>query len=140
MKKLLASLSLVLLLAAPALAQTGGYTGPGADGRQVSVSELNNLNDDTMVRLTGHIETKTGDEKYRFNDGTGTVILEIDDDMWKNTTVGPNEKVEIRGEVDKSLLSDLKVDVKRIVKLNQATGQPEPASFNNMNKDMKTTK
>ncbi len=104
-------MALVILLAAPALAQTPAHTGPGTETRNVSVTDLNVLEDDTMVRLTGNIEAKTGDEKYRFRDATGTVTLEIDDDLWKNMTVGPNERVEIQGEVDKGLISDLEIDV-----------------------------
>ena len=118
MKKILASLALVLLLAAPAIAQTGGFSGPGAEGRKAQVSELKNLDDDTMVTLTGNILSKTGDEKYNFSDGTGTVTLEIDDDIFNNMTIDPNQRVEIYGEVDKGIISALEVDVKRINKIN----------------------
>ena len=118
MKKILASLALVLLMAAPAVAQTGGFTGPGSEGRRVQVSDLKGLDDDAMVTLTGTIQAKISDEKYTFSDSSGTVTLEIDDDLFKNMTVNPNQRLEIYGEVDKGIISALEVDVKRITKID----------------------
>ena len=105
MKKLLAatSLALVLGLAGNAMAQQpasvrGGFQGPGLT--VMTVSEALKLNDDAPVKLSGKIEKSLGNEKYLFKDATGSITIEIDDEDWNGVTVGPDDIVEIRGEVD----------------------------------------
>ncbi|MDL2226760.1 NirD/YgiW/YdeI family stress tolerance protein [Deltaproteobacteria bacterium OttesenSCG-928-M10] len=115
MKKYFLSLALLLFFfsAQPGLAE--GFSGPGSVPARTMVSDLGNLADDTMVVLTGKIEKQLKDDEYQFNDGTGTVVVEIDHDVWMGLTVGPEDIVEIQGELDKELMSR-KVDVKRITK------------------------
>lgn len=91
----------------------GGYTGDGA--RQVTVAEALKMPDDAWVSLTGKIDRQIGDEKYQFSDGTGTIIVEIDDEDWRGLSVGPNDTVIIQGEVDREL-TRREIDVKHIVK------------------------
>ena len=83
--------------------------------QNMTVSEVVKLRDDTPVVLTGKIDKALGDEKYQFSDSTGTIIVEVDDDNWRNIQVTPNDTVQIRGEVDKGWFST-EIDVKEIVK------------------------
>jgi len=92
----------------------GGFTGPGVQA--VSVQEAKNLRDDTPVILRGSILRFLGDEKYLFSDNTGTIVVEIDDKLWIGLSVGEKDLVEIRGEVDRELIS-IEIDVKSIRKL-----------------------
>jgi len=93
--------------------QEGGYT--GADNARVSVAEALKLGDDAWVTLTGKIERRIEHEKYQFSDGTGSIIVEIDDKRWRGLTVGPEDTVVISGEVDRDL-GRREIEVKKIVK------------------------
>jgi uncharacterized protein (TIGR00156 family) len=95
----------------------GGYTGPSL----VDVSraiDVKNMPHDTDVVLEGNIENYLGNEKYRFNDGSDTITLEIDNDVWNGLEVGPNDTVIIYGEVDKKF-QRLEIEVERIEKKNR---------------------
>ena len=46
---------------------------------------------------------------------TGTITVEIDNDVWQGQNIGPQDVVEIHGELDKDLFS-AEIDVDRIVK------------------------
>ncbi len=82
-----------------------------------SVAEVKNLADDTYVTLEGRLigykkEGKRSDD-YRFEDSTGEILVEIDDDLWQGQRVTPETKVKILGEFDKSHKKDNdKVEVK----------------------------
>lgn len=85
-----------------------------------TIANMKDKKDDEIVVLQGVIEKAIGDEKYLFNDGTGTIIIEIDDDDFKGMTVNANEKIQITGEFDKgSWFKKDKVEVKNIKKLNK---------------------
>lgn len=104
------------LIAATAHAQNGGFSGP--DGRElVTALNVQELADDTDVRLVGYIVQKTGDEEYEFKDDSGTLIVEIDDDDWHGLEVSPADKVQLTGEVDKERSGNtIDVDSIRLVK------------------------
>jgi uncharacterized protein (TIGR00156 family) len=79
--------------------QTGGFTGPGL--QTVSVQEAKSFRDDTPVLLRGNILRYLGDEKYMFADDSGSIIVEIDDRLWRDIFVSENDLIEISGEVDR---------------------------------------
>jgi uncharacterized protein (TIGR00156 family) len=89
----------VLLFAGSVLDAQEGYRGPGAD--VVTVDAAKSLRDDYPVTLRGKIERFLGDEKYLFTDDTGSIIIEIDDRLWRGISVDQNDTVEITGEVDR---------------------------------------
>ena len=129
MKKVLISSVLVLALAgslnaaggfnagtnanANVNANMGGFTGPGAVAVNTVQGALNAY-DDTIVTLTGKITRQVAHEKYEFRDNTGTIIIEIDDDEWYGVQAGPNDTVQIRGEVDSDTFRRNEIDVKFI--------------------------
>ena len=96
---------------------SGGFTGPQAQGANTVAGALK-ARDDTMVTLKGNIIRQVAHEKYEFKDSTGVMIVEIDDDKWNGLSVGPNDVVEIYGEVDSEIYRKNEVDVKFIKKLN----------------------
>ena len=93
----------------------GGFTGPSVD--IITVEQAKNMGDDTFVILRGNIKQNIGDDLYIFADGTGSINIEIDEDEWNGLNIGPEDIVEIRGEVDKGW-SELEIDVEQISKVN----------------------
>ncbi len=96
----------------------GGFSGPGSEVAIVSIQQAKGMNDDAMVILQGNIQKKVGDELYLFSDGTDTILVEIDDDDWNGLNIGPDDMVEISGEVDKGWTS-IEIDVDQIKKVNK---------------------
>jgi uncharacterized protein (TIGR00156 family) len=58
------------------------------------------LKDDSPVQLKGYVVKAIGDEKYQFRDSTGTITVDIDDELWKGKPVSARTPVTITGEVD----------------------------------------
>ncbi|NNH37445.1 NirD/YgiW/YdeI family stress tolerance protein [Acinetobacter terrae] len=58
------------------------------------------LKDDTKVQLKGYVVKAVGDEKYQFRDNTGTITVDIDDELWQGKPVNAKTPVTITGEVD----------------------------------------
>jgi uncharacterized protein (TIGR00156 family) len=91
----------------------GGYTGPsiGVSG----IQDAKRMWDESPVVLEGKIERFVGNEKYMFSDGSDTIIVEIDHDLWYGLSVGEADIVVIYGEVDKNY-GRVEIDVDRVVK------------------------
>jgi uncharacterized protein (TIGR00156 family) len=89
---------------------SGGFDGPGATSRVVSVTTVSNLGDDTKVILEGYLIKQIRDEHYIFKDNTGEIEIEIDDEDFRGAKVTPKTKLRISGEVDKDWES-IKIDV-----------------------------
>ena len=78
-----------------------------------SVSQiLQDTKDDQRVTLRGQVTSQISEEKFVFNDGTGEIQLEIDDNLTKVTPLTPPVEVELIGEVDKGMISDTEIEVK----------------------------
>lgn len=56
--------------------------------------------DGAPVELKGALIKKIGDEKYIFKDRTGTITVEIDDDLIQGRKVNKKQIVTLIGEVD----------------------------------------
>lgn len=129
-KKTAAVLAITALMSAPVLAaQTGGFVDPNAPTTQVqkggfsgpngtvaTVKQAQDMKDDAWVTMRGNIEKRIGDEDYQFRDATGTMTVEIDHKRWEGQTVGPNDKVELQGKLDKDFNS-MELDVKQVRKI-----------------------
>jgi len=88
------------------------------EGRMATVADLKNMDDNTMIRLTGNIERQVDGDHYSLRDNTGTVELKMSDDVMRTMPVANNQRVEVYGELDKGIISQTKVEVKRIVNVN----------------------
>ena len=58
------------------------------------------LKDDTKVQLRGNVVKAIGDEKYQFRDSTGSITVDIDDELWQGKPISANTTVTLIGEVD----------------------------------------
>lgn len=133
MKKIAAMTAIVALVSMPVLAaEQGGFTGPssttqvsstaqaggftGPSGSVTTVANAKSLRDDTWVTLRGKITERISDDLYKFQDASGVINVDIDHKRWNGVTVGPQDTVEIQGEVDKDWNS-VEIDVKQIRKI-----------------------
>lgn len=97
--------------------QTGGPGGfNGGENVILTVDQVKGMGDDSKVWVEGAIIQKNGDEKYLFQDSTGSIIVEIDDDAWHGLVVGPTDIVRIYGEVDHGLFNT-EIDIDYIEKV-----------------------
>ncbi|GJL64951.1 MAG: TIGR00156 family protein [Nitrospirales bacterium] len=88
------------LIVSSALAVSAQFQGAGrAEVRTVSAAQ--EAVDDSWVSLTGTILRQVSAERYLFQDATGTMVVEIDHDKWRNVSVNPETIVCLSGEIDK---------------------------------------
>jgi uncharacterized protein (TIGR00156 family) len=97
---------------APKAAAEGTYTGPSNVPVMTVKQLLDTGRDDQPARLQGRIVSFEGDERYTFEDGTGRITVEIDnEDFPPGQTVSAEQRVELLGEFDKGLRkSEFEVD------------------------------
>lgn len=97
-------------------AQQSGYSGPSSI-KVTSVKELlDNGRDDQKAILRGRIVSHDGDDHYTFEDGTGKIRLEIDDDEFPaGVKIDDKTQVELHGEFDRGRKSvEFEVDEIRV--------------------------
>lgn len=112
MKRLITVLVLVLVCTGFVCAQgftgekaaKGGFSdGTNAPSAITTVEKALKMRDDTHAILRGNIVKQIKHEKYLFKDATGEIVVEIDDDDWGGVTVGPQDTVELIGEIDRDI-------------------------------------
>ncbi len=82
----------------------------------VTIKQVNEMRDDVPVIVKGKIVQRMGDEKYLFEDGTGSITVEIDDDSWRGQTISPNDTVKMYGEVDRGIFTT-EIDIDYVEKM-----------------------
>lgn len=90
-----------------------------ASERHVQVADIKGLPDATAVTLSGTLVKHLNQEHYEFNDGTGLILLEIDNDLWKDAGIQAGEKVRVVGEVDIHRYKPTDIEVVKIEKLTE---------------------
>jgi len=101
MKRLLTLFVLCVssLLAVAAMAQ---FTGPSAAGPAATVADVQNARIGSYVTLDGHIINHQRSDYFTFRDDTGEIRVEIAPNVWQGRRVGPEDRVRLLGEVDRS--------------------------------------
>ena len=64
------------------------------------ISDVKAMPDDTEVVIQGVIVQSLGDENYLVKDDSGTVTIEIDEDLVQGNTITPEAEVLITATVD----------------------------------------
>lgn len=92
----------------------GGFVG----GKEtiVTVKQVKEMRDDVPVVVQGNILQRMGDDKYLFEDSTGSITVEIDNEDWRGQTVSPADTVKLYGEVDAGLFKT-EIDVDYVEKI-----------------------
>lgn len=99
--KTLAQLALIAsLMATATLASAETNVNQSALAQKVTVKQALALKDDSNVELKGYVVKALGDEKYQFRDTTGTINVEIDDELWQGKPVSAKTPITIVGEID----------------------------------------
>lgn len=72
--------------------------------------------DNTPVKLHGQVVKSLGDEKYQFRDKTGTITIDVDDELWQGHPISPTTNIGLVGEVDIDLkpLKRVEIDVEQV--------------------------
>lgn len=78
-----------------------------------TVAKAKRAYDDTYVTLRGNIVAKIGKETYRFKDNTGSIRVEIDNDVWRGLNISSKDTVTLYGKIDRDD-GRVEIDVKRI--------------------------
>lgn len=92
----------------------GGFV--GGSETIVTIKQVKEMRDDVPVVVQGNIVQRMGDEKYLFEDKTGSITVEIDDEDWRGQTVSPSDTVKLYGEVDAGLFKT-EIDVDYVEKM-----------------------
>ncbi len=92
----------------------GGFV--GGQETIVTVKQVNEMRDDVPVVVQGHIVQRMGNEKYLFEDATGAITVEIDDDDWRGQTIMPADTVKLYGEVDRGFFKT-EIEIDRVEKI-----------------------
>lgn len=85
----------------------GGYIGPGVkyalyENATITVAEVKQMSDGSVVSLTGYTIKALGYEMYLFktNDSDDTIELEVDLEEWEGIIADETTLLTIVGEVD----------------------------------------
>lgn len=101
--------------AAPVATNAKGGFVSGAE-TIVTVKQVNEMRDDVPVIIKGHIVQRMGGEKYLFEDATGSITVEIDDEDWRGQTIRPEDTVKLYGEVDRGIFKT-EIDIDYVEKM-----------------------
>ncbi|MCI3880518.1 NirD/YgiW/YdeI family stress tolerance protein [Acinetobacter higginsii] len=82
----------------------------------VTVSQVAKLADETGVTLTGQISKHLQSDHYEFKDSSGTISVEIDDDLWRQAGLKVGDHVRLVGEVDTHRYKPTDIEVIKIEK------------------------
>ena len=121
----------ILIISCSSLNVYAGFVDDTVNDKAISIKEALSMPDDSYVILEGYILSKLANssDKYLFTDKKSkeNICLEIDefDDGKKimpEKPFGKNQKIRIRGEIDKSYLDigkcdRFKIDVKEPIEL-----------------------
>ena len=76
-----------------------------------SVSEIVDMPDNTAFVLLGRITKNMGNEIFVFEDASGTIMLQIDEEDWNGNTVRVDDVVTVYGHIDKNgNMTEVEVD------------------------------
>lgn len=80
-----------------------------------TIAQTKTFRDDTKVVVQGKLTRYAGDEKFELQDGTGSIIVEIDDDYYyqNNPQSLVGKTVIIHGDIDRDDYH-IEIDAKRL--------------------------
>ncbi|MBJ9986969.1 NirD/YgiW/YdeI family stress tolerance protein [Acinetobacter sp. S40] len=82
-----------------------------------TVQQVAKMKDESGVTLTGQITKHIKSDHYEFKDRSGTISLEIDDDIWRAAGLKVGDHVRVVGEVDTHRYKPTDIEVVKIEKI-----------------------
>ncbi len=83
------------------VAFAGAGTNMHNNDMMMTVEDIQRQGDDTRIVAQGYIVQNAGNGVFVFQDATGKIMLDVDDDIWNNMFVTPDDMVTIYGELDR---------------------------------------
>ena len=123
MKKTTTLLSLMVGLAASSMAFAGKDDHviiQEAAKNKVNVQQIAQLKDETGITLIGQITQHLKGDHYQFQDATGRIGVEIDDDLWRQANLKVGDHVRVVGEVDTHRYKPTDIEVIQIERYKHA--------------------
>ena len=81
---------------------------------KITIGQAIRANDETAVTLTGTIVRQIKPEHQELKDSTGTIGIEVDDDLIDLKKLKPGTKVKVVGEVDTHRYKPTDIEVVKI--------------------------
>lgn len=103
MKKIIVNCSIMVLLAVSTstwAGKTDHMLVQEAAKNVIAVNQVAKLADETGVTLTGQIVKHLQSDHYEFKDKSGSIGIEIDDDLWRQAGLKVGDHIRLIGEVD----------------------------------------
>ena len=91
---------------------------PDSESGVTTAAQIKDAKHESLVILEGKITKHEREEYYEFADATGTVRVEIGDNVWKGVKVRPSDLVRLTGRVDFNSLRKRYVEITKVEKLN----------------------
>lgn len=119
MRRIFAAFLFSLILCLPAVAAPqngqGGFNGPALGQADVTtVAQALKAGDDTPCILEGRVVASLPKhEHFLFEDPTGQIEVNIDDEIFAGRVLSPRVTVRLYGEVEKDLFKKPEIDVDR---------------------------
>ncbi|MQW92602.1 NirD/YgiW/YdeI family stress tolerance protein [Acinetobacter wanghuae] len=113
-KTLWASVALSAAMLTPtAWAKTDSAVLKEAKANVVTIAQAKKLKDETGVTLVGQIvrQATADSDDFELKDKTGSIIIDVDDDLWKPLALKAGDKVRVLGEVDTHRAKPTDIDV-----------------------------
>ena len=82
----------------------------------VMVNQIAQLADEMGVTLTGQITKHLRSDHYEFKDLSGTIGIEVEDDIWRKAGLKVGDHVRLLGEVDTHRYKPTDIEVIKIEK------------------------
>ena len=89
----------------------------------VSVAQAKQLADETAVALSGVIVKRIRGDHFKFKDGSGSIEIDVDDEVWKPIHLKAGDQVNIMGEVDTQSDKSTIIDVEKLEKISGSKEQ-----------------
>ncbi|MCW9688082.1 YgiW/YdeI family stress tolerance OB fold protein [Proteus terrae] len=97
-------------------ANSGGFVSQSTS--VTSVSNVDNLPNDSTIIIEGFIVRNITHNVYEFKDDSGSIRVKIDNDKWNGLNISSDTKIRIEGRVDNHLVQD-EINVDRISLVGQ---------------------
>ncbi|CAB1220164.1 NirD/YgiW/YdeI family stress tolerance protein [Acinetobacter bouvetii] len=88
--------------------------------RMMAVAEVKKLADQTMVMLSGTIVKHLRGDHFELKDGTGSIDIDVDEDLWRPLALKVGDQVNVMGEVDAHANKASSIDVMKIEKMTSS--------------------